>query len=77
LFDSRQEQLAGYDRPFLYVIGDADQMVPHEQVEQQIKGVLKPEQYQVIPGADHSMFGYEEEVSRIVSRFFTAGFKQG
>ena len=77
LFDSRREQLAGYGRPFLYVIGGADQMIPREQIEQQIRDILKPEQYQVIPGADPSMFGYEEEVSRIVSRFFTAGFKQG
>jgi alpha/beta superfamily hydrolase len=77
LFDSSRGRLAGYDRPFLYVIGDADQMIPREQVEQQIKDILKPEQYQVIPEAEHSMFGYEEEVSRIVSRFFTAGFIQG
>ena len=76
LFNTSREQLAGFGRPFLYVIGGADQMIPREQVEQQIKDVLKPEQYQVIPGADHSMFGYEEEVSRIVSQFFTAGFKQ-
>lgn len=76
LFDSSREQLAGYSRPFLYVIGGADQMIPREKVEQQIRDILNPEQYQVIQGADHSMVGYEEEVSRIVSGFFTAGFKQ-
>jgi len=76
LFDSSRGQLTGYGRPFLYVIGGADQMIPREQFEQQIKGVLSPGQYQTIPGADHSMVGYEEEVARIVSGFFTTGFKQ-
>jgi len=74
--DSNLEQLTGYGKPFLYVIGDADQMLPLEQVEQQIKDFLNPEQYQVISGADHFLGGYEEEVAQIVSRFFADGFNQ-
>ena len=76
LFDASRERLAGYKKPFLYIIGSADQMIPLERTEQEIRDILSPKQYQVIQGADHSMFGYEEEVSRIVSGFFTTGFKQ-
>ncbi len=77
LRDSNCEELKEYGKPKLYVIGDSDQMIPLERVQQQIKGVLGPEQYQVIKGADHFMGGYEGEVGQTVSRFFAAGFNQG
>ena len=74
LSDSNWEQLKKYGKPRLYLVGDADQMVPLERFQQQIKNIPGPEQYQIISGADHSLSGYEAEVARRVSRFFTAGF---
>jgi alpha/beta superfamily hydrolase len=77
LRDSNLNELKGYGKPKLYVIGGSDQMIPLERVQQQIKGVLQPEQFQVIKGADHFMGGYEGEVGQIVSRFFADGFNKG
>jgi len=75
LSDTGWEQLKGYGKPKLYVIGEADQMLPIERFRQQTEGVAHPEQYQEIAGADHFMVGYEEELARRVAEFFAAGFK--
>jgi alpha/beta superfamily hydrolase len=77
LRDANCEELKKYDKPKLYVVGDSDQMIPLERVRQLVKGVLRPEQFQEIKGADHFMGGYEGEVGQIVSRFFADGFNKG
>ncbi|MBA7678247.1 Esterase EstD [subsurface metagenome] len=76
LSDSDWEQLKGYGRPKLLVVGEADQMIPLERFQQQIKDTPEPEQYQIVSGADHFWGGYEEEVAQKVSQFFDAGFNQ-
>ncbi|MFC2011969.1 alpha/beta hydrolase [Chloroflexota bacterium] len=75
LSDADWEELKGYGKPWFYVIGDADQMIPLEPFQQQVKDI-QPEQYRVIKGAEHFMGNYEGEVGKIVSRFFTDGFNQ-
>lgn len=70
------EQFKAYDKPKLYIIGDADQMCPLEIFRQQLKDIPHPEQYQLMLGADHFFHDYEEEVGRIVSRFFADGFNE-
>lgn len=77
LSDSNWEQLKRYSKPQLYVVGDADEMIPLERFRQHTQGIPHPEQYQVISGADHFLVGYEEEVARIVVQFFADGFNQG
>ena len=74
LSDSNWEQLKGYSKPKLYLVGDADQMMPIERFRQQTKDIPHPEHYQIISGADHFLGGYEAEVAERVSRFFAAGF---
>ena len=74
LSDLNWEQLKKYDKPRLFLVGDADQMVSLEGFRQQVKNIPNPELYQIIPGADHFLGGYEEEVAQRVSRFFAAGF---
>lgn len=76
LSDSNWEELKGYSNPKLVVIGGADQMIPLERFQQHAKDGLHPQQYQVISGADHFWWGYEEEVAQKVTQFFTAGFSQ-
>jgi len=76
LSDSNWEQLKRYDKPKLCVVGDADQMLSLERFHQHTKDVPHSEQYQVVSGADHFWWGYEEEVAQKVSRFFVAGFNQ-
>jgi len=69
------EQLKGYGRPKLLVVGETDQMIPLEGFRQHIKDVPHPEQYHVIPGADHFWAGHEEEVAQKVATFLASGFK--
>ncbi|MEE8414223.1 MAG: alpha/beta fold hydrolase, partial [Dehalococcoidales bacterium] len=68
------EQLKVYDKPRLVIIGDADQMIPLEEFRQHIRDIPDPEQYQIVPGADHFWAGLEETVALQVTRFFTTGF---
>ena len=76
LADSDWEQLKGYHQAKFIIVGDADFVIPLERFQQHIKDAADPKQYQVVPGADHSWYGYEEEVAQQVTRFFAAGFSQ-
>lgn len=76
LMDIQWEQLKKYANPKLLIVGDADQMVPLERFQRQIKGVPDPEHYQIISGADHFLAGYEAEVARRVAGFFGEGFNK-
>ncbi|MFC2020256.1 alpha/beta hydrolase [Chloroflexota bacterium] len=69
-------KLKGYGKPKLLITGDADLLIPLRHLQQHIKDIPHPEQYQIVSGADHFLWGYEEEVAKRVSRFFTAGFSQ-
>ena len=68
-------RLRGYDRPKFAIVGDSDPVVPFNRFQQNISGIFGPGQFQVVPGADHSWLGYEEEVAERISRFVTAAFK--
>ena len=74
--DSGWEQLREYQRPKFLIVGDADFVIPLERFQQQVKDIADPEQYQVVSGADHFWFGYEQEVAEQVARFFASGFNQ-
>lgn len=75
LSDSGWEELKGYGRPKLVIIGENDFVIPEGQLWQQVKDILEPKQWQVIAGADHSWAGFEEEVAGKVAGFFAEGFK--
>lgn len=60
--------------PFLYLVGDRDQMVPPESYRQMKDETSDPEWFQLLAGADHFLAGYETEVGRRVAGFFAAGF---
>ena len=70
------EQLKSYPKPKMLIAGDADSVLPLEKFRQHIKDVSEPEQYQVVSGADHFWWGYEEAVAQKVARFFITGFSQ-
>ncbi len=74
LSDSGWEKLTGYNKPKFLIVGDADSVVPLDRFQQHIKGIADPKQYQVVSGADHFWWGYEEEVAQEVTRFFVTGF---
>jgi len=62
------EALKKYAKPRFVIAGENDFVVPQEQFSK-LAGDM-PEQYQVIPKADHFWGGYEAEVAEKVSRFF-------
>ncbi len=76
LSDSGWEQLTGYSKPKLVIVGDADSFLPLTAFQQHIKDVTDSKQYQVVRGADHFWWGHEEEVAGRIVRFFVAGFCQ-
>ncbi len=74
LSDSGWAQLKGCRKSKFLIVGDADSFIPLESFQQHINGIVDPGQYQVVSGADHFWWGYEEEVAEKVSQFFVAGF---
>lgn len=74
LEDSGWEELGKYPRPKFIILGDADEFIPVGWAEQYIEDNPDHKQYQVVAGADHFWWGYEDEVGREVARFFADGF---
>ena len=74
LSDSGWEQLKEYRQPKFLIVGDADSLIPLERFQQQSQDIPDPGQYQIVSGADHFWWGYEEEVAQKVSQFFVARF---
>lgn len=76
LSDTNGEQLEEYGKAKFLIVGDADMFIPVERFQSQVADAAEPKQHQIIPGADHSWWGYERELAQQVSRFFTDGFNQ-
>ncbi len=76
LSDSGWEQLKGYHKAKLLIVGDADFVIPLERFLQYVNDIADPKQYQVVSGADHFWRGYEGEVAEKVVQFFAAGFSK-
>jgi alpha/beta superfamily hydrolase len=76
LADSAWEQLKGYPKPKLLMVGSADAFIPAGEFQQYAKDMPEPRQYFVVSGADHFWWGYEGELTQKVSRFFGDGFGQ-
>ena len=76
LSDEGWEQLKGYAKPKLLFVGDADFVIPLDRFQQHIPDIPHPEQYQVVSGADHFWWGYEEEIIQNVTQFFAHSFNQ-
>ena len=62
------DELEKYDKPKLVITGENDFVVPMEKFLKLVENM--PEQYQIIPKADHFWGGYEDKVAAKVSGFF-------
>lgn len=60
------EELRNYTRPKLVLFGDADTVVPYTRLRQII---TTDKQFQIITGADHSWWGFEEEMGNKIIDF--------
>jgi len=76
LSDSGWKQLKEYSRPKFLITGTTDFFVPLAQFQQHVKDIPEPKQHQIVSGADHFWWGYEDELARKVTEFFVAGFGQ-
>ena len=65
------EQLKSYVKPKLFLCGSEDYFISPQEIRQIAGEFPEPNRYEIIPGADHFWWGYEEEVARRVSTFFT------
>ena len=74
LSDSAWEQLQGYRRLKLVVVGDADSIIPLQRFRKYVSDTAESEEYHIVPGADHFWWGHEEELAQRVARFFAASF---
>ena len=72
LSTSDWEQLKGYLKPKLILAGSQDQVIPLQEVQEFAAELPEPKQYEIIPGADHFWWGYDREIARRVSTFFSA-----
>jgi len=68
------EQLKEYIKPKFIIIGENDDVIAQRELRELAGEIPEPKQYQVIAGADHFWAGYEEEVARRVTEFFSGGF---
>ena len=76
LSDSGWEQIKRYTKPKMLIVGDADSVIPLGRFQQYLADIPEPKQYQVVSGADHFWWGYEEEVAQKVTQFFASGFNE-
>jgi alpha/beta superfamily hydrolase len=67
------EQLKEYIKPKFIIIGENDDVIAQRELGELAGEVPEPKQYQVIAGADHFWAGYEGEVARRVTGFFSQG----
>ena len=58
-----------YLKPKLLLCGSRDDFIPVPEFLHLVEGVPEPKQYEVISGADHFWWGYEEKVAGVVAAF--------
>jgi alpha/beta superfamily hydrolase len=63
---SQWEELKNYNRPKLILLGDADTVVSYARSK---KDIATDRHFQVIAGADHFWWGFEEEIEKKVINF--------
>lgn len=64
-----------FPKPKLIVSGSRDDFTPIEDFERFGESLCEPKEREVIPGADHFWWGYEEHVGERVASFFASALK--
>lgn len=67
--------LRGYTKPKLIVTGSRDDFTRLEDFQRFFQSLAEPKQCQVIPGADHFWWGYEDQVGETVASFFISALR--
>ncbi len=64
------EGLMSYLKPKILLCGGRDDFIPVPEFLHLVERIPEPKQYEVISGADHFWWGYEEKVAGAVATFF-------
>ena len=59
----------------LFVVGDGDRLVNVEKLREQVETLRPPVVLQVVPGADHSWRGHEQEAAQHVAAFLEEAYE--
>lgn len=70
------EGLKAYTKPKLIVIGSRDDFTPAPDFQRFGESLPEPKECEVIPGADHFWWGYEDQVGERVASFFVSALKE-
>ena len=62
--------ILGWNKPKLFLAGDADTSVPIEQVHELMRRMAQPPKIEVLHGGDHFLWGHEEAITSHVGAFF-------
>jgi len=69
--------LKACSKPKLIVIGSSDDFTPIQDFQRFGESLIEPKECQVIPGADHFWWGYEDQLSERVAAFFASALVSG
>ncbi len=72
---SRPSPIESYVKPKLLLWGSQDLVLPAADLKSFTEELPEPKQYEVIPMADHSWWGYEDKVATKVAAFFADTLK--
>lgn len=72
LSEDNWDKLDEYRKPHLVVVGENDDMVPMDLFRRQMEKESSFGKYHIVRGGDHGLFGHEEEVGKVVGKFFAA-----
>ena len=68
--------LQGYIKPKLLISGNDDEFIPPQEFQRLIREAAEPKEHEIISGADHFWWGYEQEVGWRVASFFAVALRQ-
>ncbi len=67
--------LRTFNKPKLIMCGSDDFIARPQDIERLAEELSPPKEHEIVPGADHFWFGYEERVATRVAAFFLAALK--
>lgn len=69
------EGLTTFPKPKLIVLGSRDEFITTQDFERFGESITEPKEYEVITGADHFWWGYDDQVGERVASFFASALK--
>ena len=72
---SHPSPIESYSKPKLLLWGSFDMALPGIELKSFTEELPEPKQYDVIPGADHFWWGYEQDMATRVAAFFSETLK--